>query len=251
MKITFVPLRAVRKSFCTTSLCACGQYHCRRSCHPSMMSPTRNNVSHSMWRKKSSSGQLGSPACRDARRKSRPCEHKGAAAGVPADVSRRLTAGPGAWSLIFHKARDAGMTAPRQTHERDNAEVTSPGRKGDWCPRVTQMQSVHLHRADARWSGDRRQQRASAQNTNTCEVERKSRGDRCLVHQVAEDLGELEHGTVVDPRSPGTHFRQSLDHFGRRRSHRRARTSARHRRPARAPTARCSAPAAWSRRCGT
>ena len=34
-------LRAARRIFCTTSLCACGQYQPFFSCQPSRMSPTR------------------------------------------------------------------------------------------------------------------------------------------------------------------------------------------------------------------
>ena len=40
-KITLLPLRARRRSFCTTSLCAWGQNQRLRNCQPSTISPTR------------------------------------------------------------------------------------------------------------------------------------------------------------------------------------------------------------------
>src|SRR3974390_1189829 len=56
-----VPLRPLRRIFCTTSLCAWGQYQLERSAHPSTTSPTKYRVSASWWRRKSSSRSAWEP----------------------------------------------------------------------------------------------------------------------------------------------------------------------------------------------
>jgi hypothetical protein len=118
-KITRVPLRALRSSFCTTSLCACGQYQLRRSCQPSMMSPTRYSVSQSTVRRKSSSARPGSRACPGAGRRSTRCAR--AVIHRPSSRRRRAARQTGRKVVASHGAHAAAAARRRVTRVRHHA----------------------------------------------------------------------------------------------------------------------------------